>query len=151
MQDEVKKAALWYLENYTDNIEDLEDELVSAGRVRKWALEHGTIAQIERSFAAVEILKAAYCLLTNEIYETDFSSVALNIIRKNTYQKPKLFVCKKCGCLYPASAFPVDRETGKQSHFCIRCVKDIDHIQKQYTKTSKGYINGKGAIICSVA
>lgn len=151
MQQEVRKAAFWYLENFTSDINELENELKQAYKVRAILLERGTVEQIERSFAAVEILKAAYAMLNNEIYDTDFSATALNIIRKNSYQKPKLFVCKKCGCLYPASAFPIDYKTKKQSHFCIRCVKDIDHIQKQYKKLATGYINCKGAIICSAA
>lgn len=151
MQNEVRKAALWYLENFTCDINELENELRQARKVRAILLERGTIEQIERSFAAVEILKAAYALLNNEIYDTDFSATALNIIRKNSYQKPKLFVCKKCGCLYPASAFPIDRTTRKQSLYCIRCIKDIDNIQKQYTKLAKGYVNSKGAIICTAA
>ena len=149
MQKDVKKAALWYLENFTDNLEDLGKELLSAARVRDWALGHGTIEQIERAFAAVEILKAAYALQNNEFYETDFSATSLDLIRKYSFQKPKLFTCQKCGGIYPATAFGTDKLTGKQSHFCIRCVKEIDQIQKQYIKVSKGYITSNGTIICA--
>ena len=95
MQQEVRKAAFWYLENFTSDINELENELRQARKVRAILLERGTIEQIERSFAAVEILKAAYAMLNNEIYNTDFSATALDIIRKYSYQKPKLFVCKK--------------------------------------------------------
>ena len=149
MQKDVKTAALWYLENFSDNLDDLRKDLISIARVRDWALGHGTIEQIERAFAACEIVKASICLLDGLSYETDFSATSLDLIRKYSFQKPKLFTCQKCGCIYPATAFGIDKLTGKQSHFCIRCVKEIDRIQKQYIKVSKGYITSNGTIICA--
>ena len=151
MQPDVSKAATWYIENYTSDIETLEKQLISAGKVRTWALYNGTTEQAERAFAAVEIIKAAYCLLTDEEYETDFSAPALAIIRKYSHQGPQLFVCRKCGQVYPASAFHTNEQTGEQSPYCINCAKEIKRIYEQYAKPTKGYVDRKGAIVCTAA
>lgn len=151
MQKDLYNAAIWYLQNYTNNISELEEEIKSARYVRNWALGKGSIEEIERSFAAVEILWAAYCLINDEDYVTDFSPYSLKLIRKYSRQGPKMFRCRKCGQVFPESAFGYNKLTGRRSHYCIRCVKDIERIQAQYSHGAKGYIDTKGAIVCSAA
>ena len=149
MQKELFKAAMWYMNKHNSDLFSLRADLRSIVVVRDWALEKGDIDQVELAFALTEIIKAAICLTTNEIYNTDFCSSALAIIRKYSYQGPKLFTCRKCGKVYPASAFNYDEKAKRQSYFCLSCEKEVQRLHAIYAKPAKGKINSRGEIICT--
>lgn len=149
MQKELFKAAMWYMDKHNSDLKSLQNDLKSLVIVQDWAFEKGDIDQVELAFALKETVKAAICLLKNEIYDTDFCASSLAIIRKYSYQGPKLFTCRKCGRVYPASAFSYDEKSKRQSYFCISCEKEIQRLHAIYAKPAKGKINSRGEIICT--
>lgn len=150
MQKDLERAAIWYLEQIENpNIDALHRDLKLTLKHRKHALLYGNLEEIYRTFAYTEIIKAAICLVTDEDYETEFSKTALGYIRKYSEQEPEQFTCRKCGNIYPASAFSIDSKTGIQSKFCIRCEKEIKQIHETYKLIPAGKMTNDGAIICS--
>lgn len=151
MQKDVKRAAEWYIDQVEDpSVDAMHRDLILTLKHRNRALRNGTVEEVWRTFAYVEIIKAAICLITDEEYETEFSKTPLYYIRKYSEQEPKHFTCRKCGSVYPASAFSIDIKTGIQSKYCIRCEKEIKQIHETYKFMPCNKLTDRGAIICSV-
>ena len=145
MQQQLKDLALWYKDRTGFTLSEMQSDLRAVLFYRQKALYCGTPEQINRSMAFAEIIKAAICLETDQDYETSFSAYQLARFRAFADPKPRLYVCRYCGHEYPASAF------APGSRYCIRCAAEIKQISAAAAayKKAGGYINHKGAIICT--
>lgn len=150
MQKDLERAAEWYIDQVENpSVDAMYRDLELTLKHRNRALRNGSVEEVWRTFAYVEIIKAAICLVTEEDYETEFSKTALGYIRKYSEQEPEQFTCRKCGNIYPASAFATEPVTGLQSKFCIRCAKEIRQMHETYKFQPSGTLTARGAIICS--
>lgn len=146
MQPELIYLAKWYKDQTGFGLPEMQNDLRAVLFHRRKALYNGPLEDIKRSLAFTEIIKAAICLETGQDYETEFSKSTLANFRKFANPNPRMYVCHKCGVEYPAYSF------APNSKYCIRCateIKKIADINRMYQKTG-GYINRKGAIICTV-
>lgn len=142
MQKILESAAKWYLSETNFTLPQMREDLLKILRHRRHAFENGDIKQVYKVFACTEIVKAAICLTTGEPYDTSFSKFELGLIKKISGDKP-LFVCRKCGKVYPAEAF------APNSEYCIECAKEIRLVKKMCGAYKRsGYLSKRGAIIC---
>lgn len=77
MQTVLEKAAQWYLGATNFDIPEVKEDLKLCLQHRAKAMESGSLPKIYRTFAAVEIVKAALCILLNHEYPTAFSDFEL--------------------------------------------------------------------------
>lgn len=84
MQATLKQAAQWYLEVTNFDIPAAQNDLRECLYQRSLAMASGSLPRIYKTFAAVEIVKAALCLLLNQEYPTSFSHFELRHIHALT-------------------------------------------------------------------
>lgn len=142
MQQELEDAARWYLAETGFSLPQMQEDLLKIIHHRRKAFSDGDLKQVHKVFACTEIVKAAICLTTGESYDTSFSKFELGLIKKITGAKP-LFICRKCGNIYPKEAF------APNSEYCISCAREIARINSKYKPyRQSGYVTKSGAIIC---
>ncbi len=145
MQPQLKDLALWYKDWTGFTLSEMQSDLRAVLSRRQKALYDGPTTTIKRSLAFAEIIKAAICLETGQDYETSFSDYQLAQFRRYADPKRQMYTCRHCGNEYPAFAF------APGSRYCIRCAAEIKQISAAAAayKKAGGYINRKGAIICT--
>lgn len=84
MQPILRHAAQWYLMVTDFDIPAAQNDLKECLYQRSLAMSSGSLTRIYRTFAAVEIVKAALCLLLNQEYPTAFSYFELRHIHAMT-------------------------------------------------------------------
>lgn len=150
MQEALKKAARWYIKKYDFTVDEMRQDLTIVLNKRKIAFDKGNLQNIYRAFAASEIIKAAICLSTGEEYNTNFSKLELNHIKRLSNPVPEKFICRHCGKEYPVSAFmPDSRYSNNLSRYCLSCEKEINRLRttQRLFRKATGYIDNSGAII----
>jgi hypothetical protein len=148
MQKVLENAAKWYIEESGFTLERMQHDLDRVLAHREKAMHSSDIEYLNKAFIYTEIIKAAICLTTGREYPTAFSKFELGLIRK--YTNPRVvqeyFTCSCCGKEYPASAFKNSSlYSGKR--YCLACAKYVQRVYKQAQVS--GYVDHKGAIICS--